>query len=146
MGYKSVVAALKTTLAANGFKGNVSVWDYSILDTPRPQCIILRPGPMTTEIDAYGGQWKNSYVVYGELYVYYPAASSEDAANALLTAIDDVRTTLINNFHLGQPATTIEAAMVRGVSRATPIVRGEGSHEWFGVIITFGIDEQQQET
>lgn len=132
---------LETGVAgSDNFAKQVTIWDYSILDNALPRAIVLRPGAMEQVIDTYGDRWLRSLQILCETHVHYEASDSAASAQALLQALEDFDTILIDKFHLGKTVEDYQAVKVTNISKARALTRAPSSVEWFGAIITVMVD------
>lgn len=144
MSIKSVFVLLKTLLETEDiFKKQVSIWDYSILDVAAPYALVLKPGMVTQEIDAYGNQWLRKINVTVEVYAFYQPANSTASVNRLLDAIDLIDTLLIDNYHLGSTVDVVQSARIALVGEAQIISRDPGGNKWFRATIVVEATEPE---
>lgn len=139
MGVKNIVSTWKDLLQSNGFQNQVSLFDYSILDQPKPRAVILRPGSIQQTVNTYG-DYARRFIVVNELHAFYDRAAP--AADRLLDMIDEIDTIVIGNPNLGLSNIHTPIQVV-SISPAAPIPRAEGQLNWFRAILNLVVEETE---
>lgn len=135
---------LETGVGATNFQGQVTIWDYSILDNALPRAIVLRPSTVVEDIDTYGDRWIRRLQINCEIHVHYEVADSAASSKRLLDALEDFDTILIDNFHLGKTIDDYQSARSIRITQAKTLTRAESSMTWFGAIIVVMVDIVKQ--
>jgi len=139
--FKEVLQDVRTVLELDTtLLGNVSIWDYSIYDTPRPVCIILRPGPLTRQLDTFQDVWQELFLVYAEVSAAFGASETpREVSESLLDYLDLVRIQLSSHSQLQKPSAYIWARL-NGFTYPATLQRHNPDTTWFSSLATIEVN------
>ena len=139
MGLRTLLEDVKAVLEPD-FPQRVVIWDYNILNMPVPTALVIKPGAMRTEIDAFGDQYLRTINVTIELFSYYPPMGGPgESTKNIVDAIDAIDNAVMKNYHLNKSVDEYQSARIAAIAPTSTRTVREGVHDWLTTAITLEV-------